>query len=61
MQAFTLYGLDEVGRPISVEFLKSESAESVKRLAGERTASYPAVELWSGSTRLLRQVRRDSN
>jgi hypothetical protein len=59
MQAFTLYGLDENHRAVSVEILKAETLDDeLRRLARERLQRFAEVELWTGSRRLLAITRR---
>jgi hypothetical protein len=59
MHAFTLYGLDENLRAVSVEILKADAVDSrLKSLAEQRLQRFVSVELWRGSERLLRMSRR---
>ena len=59
MQAFTLYGLDENERAVSVEILRAEDVEhGPRQLARERLKSFVAVEVWRGPARLVRMTQR---
>ena len=60
MQPFTLYGLDQRQWPISVELLLAEDLDHGPRdLARARLTRFEAVELWSGSKRLLHMTQQE--